>query len=56
LLEVHLFNFAEEIYGEDLEVTFRQFLRPEQRFANLDELKAQIGRDAKTARAALGVK
>ncbi|HEY3899559.1 MAG TPA: bifunctional riboflavin kinase/FAD synthetase [Chthoniobacter sp.] len=55
LLEVHLFDFAEEIYGEKLEITFRQFLRPEQRFANLDELKAQIGRDAEKARVVLGV-
>jgi riboflavin kinase/FMN adenylyltransferase len=37
-----------------LEVTFRQFLRPEQQFANLDELKAQIGKDAEKARAVLG--
>jgi riboflavin kinase/FMN adenylyltransferase len=55
LLEVHLFDFAEEIYGEDLEVRFRQFLRPEKRFAGLEELKAQIGKDAERARVVLGV-
>lgn len=53
LVEVHLFDFAEDLYGEDLEVTFRQFLRPEQKFAGLDELRAQIARDAASARAAL---
>jgi len=51
LLEVHLFDFAEEIYGEDLEITFRQFLRPEQKFASLEALRAQIRRDAEQARA-----
>ena len=51
LLEVHLFDFDEEIYGEDLEITFRKFLRPEQKFANQEELRSQIRRDAEQARA-----
>jgi riboflavin kinase/FMN adenylyltransferase len=50
VLEVHLFDFDSDLYGEDLEVTFRQFLRPEQKFANLEALRAQIARDAKAAR------
>jgi riboflavin kinase/FMN adenylyltransferase len=54
LLEVHLFDFDEEIYGEDLEITFRKFLRPEQKFAGLDELRQQIASDAEQARAVLG--
>ncbi|HSI15300.1 MAG TPA: bifunctional riboflavin kinase/FAD synthetase [Chthoniobacter sp.] len=54
LLEVHLFDFSEEIYGEDLEITFRKFLRTEQKFAGLEELRAQIQKDAAEARAALG--
>ncbi len=53
LLEVHLFDFEADIYGEDLEITFRQFLRPEQKFASLDLLRAQITRDAATARRVL---
>ena len=51
LLEIHLFDFTGEIYGEDLEVTFCRFLRPEQKFASLDLLRAQIARDVQTARA-----
>ncbi|HWB59586.1 MAG TPA: bifunctional riboflavin kinase/FAD synthetase [Chthoniobacteraceae bacterium] len=50
LLEVHLFDFEKSIYGEDIEVAFRKFLRPEKKFAGLDELKAQIAQDAKDAR------
>lgn len=53
LIEVHLFDFAEDIYGEDLEVTFRRFLRPEQKFPSLDALRTQIAADAMNARAAL---
>jgi riboflavin kinase/FMN adenylyltransferase len=51
LFEVHLFDFGETIYGLDLEVSFRRFLRGEQKFASLEELRAQIARDAEAARA-----
>ena len=50
LLELHLFDFDQQIYGDDVEVEFRHFLRPEQKFANVDELRAQITRDAAAAR------
>jgi riboflavin kinase/FMN adenylyltransferase len=53
-LEVHLFDFREEVYGEDLEITFRKFLRPEKKFAGLEELRQQIESDAREARAVLG--
>jgi len=49
-LEVHLFDFAEEIYGRHLEVEFRLKLRDEQRFGSLDELRQQINLDAAAAR------
>jgi len=49
LLEIHLFDFHENIYGEDIEVFFRRFNRKEQKFASLDELKAQIARDCEAA-------
>lgn len=50
LLEVHLFDFAGDLYGEDVEVSFTKFLRPEQKFSGLDALKAQIARDVAAAR------
>jgi riboflavin kinase/FMN adenylyltransferase len=50
LLEVHLFEFEGDLYGEDLEVTFRRFLRAEQKFPSLDDLKAQIAADVVAAR------
>ncbi len=50
LLEVHLFDFDLEIYGQDVEVAFLEYLRPEQKFTGLDQLKAQIRRDAQKAR------
>jgi riboflavin kinase/FMN adenylyltransferase len=53
LLEVHLFDFDEDIYGEEVAVTFVAWLRPEARFADVGELIAAIRRDCDNARAAL---
>jgi riboflavin kinase / FMN adenylyltransferase len=52
-LEVHLFDFAGDLYGRRLTVELIAFLREERKFAGLDELKAQIAHDAEAARAAL---
>lgn len=53
-LEVHIFGFEGTCYGEDMEVRFEGFLRPEQKFQGLEPLKAQIQEDAKRAHALLG--
>ncbi|MGC1482060.1 MAG: bifunctional riboflavin kinase/FAD synthetase [Chthoniobacterales bacterium] len=50
-LEVHLFDFGEDIYGQDVEVTFVAYLRGEQRFESVEVLKEQIARDVEAARA-----
>jgi len=50
ILEVHLFDFDRELYGAELEVRFFAQLRTERRFANTDELRAQIEKDLKQAR------
>jgi riboflavin kinase/FMN adenylyltransferase len=55
VFEVHLFDFAADLYGQDLEVAFRRFLRPENKFPSLDALRAQIAVDASDARAALSL-
>jgi riboflavin kinase / FMN adenylyltransferase len=49
-LEVHLLGFAGDLYGQHLRVAMIDWIRPERKFAGLDELKAQIARDAATAR------
>ncbi|MEM7309456.1 MAG: riboflavin biosynthesis protein RibF [Planctomycetota bacterium] len=54
LVEVHLFDFGGDLYGERLEVAFAALLRQERRFENLGELTAQIARDADDARRVLG--
>ena len=45
LLEVHILNFNQDIYGQKLDVKFEKMLRPERKFASLKELKQQITTD-----------
>ena len=54
-LEVHLLDIAMDLYGRHIEVVLRQKIRNEQRFASLDELKAQIAQDVVTARQYFGL-
>jgi riboflavin kinase/FMN adenylyltransferase len=49
-LEVWLFDFDEDIYGQTLETDFIAFLRPELRFDGLEALVSQIARDVEEAR------
>lgn len=51
LLELNLFEFDRQIYGEDVEVEFLAFLRPEQKFSGLTELVKQIEKDVVRAKA-----
>ncbi|MBD0428093.1 bifunctional riboflavin kinase/FAD synthetase [Aquisalinus flavus] len=50
LLEVYIFDFNGNIYGETLEVELHHFIRPEKKFDGLDALKAQISEDSGAAR------
>ena len=52
-LEVHLFDFAGDLYGKRCDVAFVERLRSEARFPSVDALTAQIRRDAEQARAVL---
>ena len=45
LLEVHLFNFSENLYNKYLTVEFKKFIRKERKFENVDQLKKQIKKD-----------
>jgi riboflavin kinase/FMN adenylyltransferase len=48
-LEVNLFGFDGDLYGQELAVALHAYIRAERKFAGLDELKAQIARDAAEA-------
>ena len=50
LLEVHLFDWERDLYGEHLRVRFLKKLRDEQKYDGLDALREAIARDARQAR------
>jgi len=54
LLEAHLFNFEGDHYGRHIRLHFIAGIRPEKKFASVDELKAQIAKDCETAKELLG--
>ena len=50
LLEVFIFDFNEELYGEYLTVIFKQKCRDEEKFESFDKLKTQIKKDVEKSR------
>jgi len=44
-IEVNIFDFNQEIYGQDITMTFLQFLRHDVKFTGLDTLKLQLQKD-----------
>ncbi len=55
LVEVHLFDFAEQVYGRLVRVEFVHKLRDEEKYDSLAELTAAIARDAVRARQLLAL-
>ena len=55
-LEVYLLDFDEDIYGQTLETELIAFLRPELKFASVEEMISQIGADVDQARRLLGAR
>ena len=53
LLEVFLFDFSGDLYGEMIDVAFIDWIRPELKFDNVDALVRRMDEDSAIARAAL---
>ena len=52
-IEAHLFDFDHDIYGHPMRLTFVRRIRPERKYASLDELTAQLRHDEEEIRALL---
>jgi riboflavin kinase/FMN adenylyltransferase len=50
LLEPHFFDFDGDLYGQEIEVAFHHFLRPEAKFDSLEALTAQMDKDCRQAK------
>ena len=53
-LETFIFDYSGDLYGQEIGVRLVRFLRPDAKFAGLEELKAAIAEDERQARAVLG--
>lgn len=49
-IEVNIFDFDQDIYGEKMDVTFYEYVREERRFSGLETLKEQIEKDKLTVK------
>lgn len=50
VIETHIFDFDEDIYGLDIELTFEAFIRDEMKFSSVEELKKQLEIDEMSAK------
>jgi FAD synthase len=50
---VNIFDFDKDIYGATIRVTVEKFLRPQEKYASLDELIQQLHRDKEASLAVL---
>jgi riboflavin kinase/FMN adenylyltransferase len=55
ILEVHLFNFSDNLYGKEIVISFVDFIRKEKKFNGLESLKSQIKLDINIAKDLLGL-
>ncbi len=55
MLEVHLLNFDEDIYGKHINVVFRHKIREEKKFSSLEELKTNIHVDIQFGKEYFGI-
>jgi riboflavin kinase/FMN adenylyltransferase len=44
-IEVHIFNFDQQIYDQEIRIIFKYRMRDEEKFANVDDLKNQLRKD-----------
>ena len=50
LIEAHILDFSGEIYGEEIEIKFFEYLREQRYFSDISKLKEQISKDVELIR------
>ena len=53
MIEVNIFDFDKNIYGQKIKIVIKKYLRPEQKFESLEKLKDQLSKDKENAIQAL---
>lgn len=54
-IELHIFNFRKNIYGEDVEIIFRKKIRNEKRFSSVEGLRRQVMKDISMVKRSLNI-
>ncbi|MGB4774679.1 MAG: riboflavin kinase, partial [Daejeonella sp.] len=49
-IEVHIFDFNQDIYGQTIRINFLKYIRGDKKLDSLDELKLQLAEDEKIVR------
>jgi riboflavin kinase/FMN adenylyltransferase len=49
LVEVNIFNWNEDIYGKSIRITVLKYLRPQEKYSNLEQLKDQLKQDKESS-------
>ena len=49
-IEAHILDFQGDLYGQNVELTYLSYIRPERKFASKEELVAQLAEDVRVAR------
>jgi riboflavin kinase/FMN adenylyltransferase len=55
MIEVNIFDFDKNIYGQKIQIVIKKYLRPEQKFESLEKLKDQLLKDKENAIQALNI-
>ena len=55
VIELNIFDFDQDIYDQNIQVLLKEFIRDDQKFENLEALKAQLGNDEEVARRFFGL-
>jgi len=53
-IEIHVFEFDKNLYGEEIQIEFVERLRDEKKFTSMEELKIQLSIDKENAQQRLG--
>jgi riboflavin kinase/FMN adenylyltransferase len=55
LIETHIFDYSEDLYGQDIRIELYDFLRPEQKFHDIESLRTQMEQDILCAKRYFGI-
>lgn len=50
VIETYIIDYSDDLYGKEVKIIYHDFIRPEQKFSSLEQLKIQLGEDIEKAK------